>query len=97
MILTMREIEEAIRMLLRKYNADYAVLFGSYARGEADEESDIDVMVVGGEKFYLTNILGFEEELHEFFQKPVNVFEIREIKKDTEFYNNILREGVRIA
>ena len=29
------ELEATIRLLLKKYHAEYALLFGSYARGEA--------------------------------------------------------------
>lgn len=71
-------------------------MFGSYARGDADENSDIDV-VVGGDGFRATDIFAFGEELRELSQKNVDAFEIREINKETEFYNNILREGVHIA
>ena len=34
MILSRQEVESAIKTLLKKYNADHAILFGSYARGE---------------------------------------------------------------
>ena len=34
-IMTMKELESVIRALLHKYHAEYALLFGSYARGEA--------------------------------------------------------------
>lgn len=97
MKLSRQEVESAIRTLLRKYHADHAILFGSYAREEADERSDIDVIVVGGKDFHGTDIFAFGEELRELTQKSVDAFEIREINKDTELYNNILREGVRIA
>jgi len=46
--LSRTEIEQVIRELLHKYHAEYALLFGSYARGEATAASDIDVIVVGG-------------------------------------------------
>ncbi|MCM1577369.1 MAG: nucleotidyltransferase domain-containing protein [Ruminococcus sp.] len=95
--ISMEVIEREIRRLLKKYHGEYALLFGSYARGEADEKSDIDVMVVGGENFELTDILDFGEELRIATDKEVDAFEIREIVKDSEFYGNILREGVRIA
>lgn len=97
MELSVHEIEEYIRKLLRKYNAEYAILFGSYARGEANENSDIDVIVVGGDKFRARDIFSFGEELREITDKNVDAFEMREVNKDTEFYRNILREGVRIA
>lgn len=97
MKLSRQEIERYIKILLRKYHADYAVLFGSYAREEADEDSDIDVIVFGGDGFRARDIFAFGEELRELTQKKVDAFEIREIDRDTEFYRHILREGVRIA
>ena len=42
---TKDEIEKSIKELLVRYNAEYALLFGSYARGEQTENSDIDVLV----------------------------------------------------
>lgn len=97
MTLTRQEIECHIKALLVKYNAEYAILFGSYARDEADENSDIDVIIVGGEGFHLTDILALGEDLRELTQKKVDAFEIREVNKNSELYQNILREGVRIA
>lgn len=97
MKLAREEIEGFIKILLAKYNAKYAILFGSYARGDATEDSDIDVVVVGNENFRGRDIFAFGEELRQLTNKNVDAFEIREVNKDTGFYNNILREGVRIA
>jgi predicted nucleotidyltransferase len=97
MKLSRSDIEKLIKMLLLKYNAEYAILFGSYARGDATEDSDIDVIVVGGANFRARDIFAFGEELRLLTQKDVDAFEIREVNKNTEFYNNVLREGVRIA
>ena len=97
MKLSRQEIENFIKILLQKYHADYAILFGSYAREEADEDSDIDVIVFGGDDFHARDIFAFGEELRELTQKKVDAFEIREVNKDTEFYQNVLREGVCIA
>lgn len=91
------EIEGYIKKLLCKYHAEYAILFGSYARGEADENSDIDVIVFGGSGFRATDIFAFGEDLRELSQKNVDAFEISELNKDTELYRSIMREGVRIA
>lgn len=35
-----------IRRLQTKYNPEQVILFGSYAKGNADEASDIDILVV---------------------------------------------------
>ena len=97
MTLTLQELEYHIKAMLAKYNAEYAILFGSYARGEADENSDIDVIIVGGESFHLTDILALGEDLRELTQKNVDAFEIREVNKNSYFYRSILCEGVCIA
>ena len=61
-VLTRLEIETAIRALLKKYHAEYALLFGSYARGEATANSDIDLVVVGGADFRARDIFAFGED-----------------------------------
>lgn len=90
------EIKVLVSSLVKKYNAEYAILFGSYARGEATRESDIDIIIVGGTNFSAMDVLAFGEELRELTNKNVDAFELREVEKNTEFYQNILREGVRI-
>ncbi len=94
---TKLDIEKCIKALLVRYDAEYALLFGSYARGDETSESDIDVVVYGGERFKKTNIFAFAEDLREMLNKNADVFEISEINKDTKFYNSIMKEGVKIA
>ncbi len=94
---TRLSIESAIKNLLVKYNADYALLFGSYARGEETPESDIDLVVFGGNNFKKSNIFAFAEELREITGKDVDAFEICEINQESDFYNNVMKEGVKIA
>lgn len=65
MELQISELEKHIKTLLLKYHAEYAVLFGSYARGDATGESDIDVVVVGGMNFKPRDIFAFGEELRQ--------------------------------
>ena len=96
-VMTMKELEAVIRALLRKYHAEYALLFGSYARGEATADSDIDVIVFGGKNFRPTDIFAFGEELRQLTGKDVDAFEIREVNVGTPFYNAVMEEGVRIA
>ena len=42
------EIFAVVRQLLKKYHAESAILFGSYARGEATKNSDVDLRVDKG-------------------------------------------------
>ena len=69
----------------------------SYARGAETEESDIDVIVVGGERFRAKDIFAFGEELREMTKKDVDAFELREENRNSEFYDTVMREGVKIA
>ena len=94
---TKSDIENAIRTLLVRYNAEYALLFGSYARGEETPDSDVDVVVFGGKNFKKSNIFAFAEDLREMIGKNVDAFEISEVDTGTPFYENLIREGVKIA
>lgn len=60
-------------------------------REDATDEPDVDVIVVGGDRFRTTDIFAFGEELRELTQKDVDVFEIREINENTSFYNSMLQ------
>ena len=62
-IFTIENITAKVKPLAQKYHVKEVYLFGSYARGEADENSDLDFLVFGGEGFKLTYIFAFGEEL----------------------------------
>lgn len=96
-MLDLIELENIIRVLLKKYHAEYALLFGSYARGEATEDSDVDLVVFGGSFFKKSNIFALAEDLRQLTGKDVDAFEISEINQGTDFYDSVLREGRRIA
>ena len=96
-VLTTTEIETMIRPLLHKYHAQYALLFGSYARGEATPESDLDLVIVGGSGFAPRDVFAFAEELRERSGRSADVFEMREVNVGTPFYDAVMKEGIRIA
>ena len=41
-----QKIEEMVRRIVERFHPDQIVLFGSYARGEAGPDSDVDLLVV---------------------------------------------------
>jgi predicted nucleotidyltransferase len=96
-ILTIADIENIVRPLVEKYHISEVYLFGSYARGEAESDSDLDFFVIGGDQFKRTRIFAFAEDLREAFDKDVDVFEIHEINQDSAFYQNILRDRRKVA
>jgi len=96
-IFTLENIIAMVKPLAEKYKVKEIYLFGSYARGEADENSDLDFLVFGGDNFKLTNIFALGEDLREVLQKKVDIFEIHEVNQDSEFYRTIMREKVLVA
>ena len=90
------EIISHVVPLLRKYSAEKAILFGSYARHEATQSSDVDLVIIGGKRFDPTDVFCIADELFRSLQKNVDVYELSEIKFGSEFYNTIFREGVQI-
>ncbi len=46
---TIEEIKEKTVPIAEKYGVKRMSLFGSYARGEADEKSDVDIFIDSGE------------------------------------------------
>ena len=96
-ILTLEQITEIVKPIALKYQVESIYLFGSYARGEATEDSDLDFLVFGGELFKKTLIFALAEDLREAFEKAVDVFEIHEVNQDSSFYNTIMNERRLVA
>lgn len=97
MIYTLDEIKNIVKPIAGKYNVDAIYLFGSYARGEATEESDLDFLVFGGNNFKLTKIFALAEDLREAFNKSIDVFEIHEVNTGSVFYDTIMKERLCVA
>lgn len=96
-VLTLEKIAEIVKPIAVKYQIEEIYLFGSYARGEATADSDLDFLVFGGDSFKKTLIFALAEELREAFQKAVDVFEIHEVNQDSTFYDTIMRERRLVA
>lgn len=96
-VYSLEEMVAVITPILRKYKAEQAILFGSYARQEADAQSDIDLLVIGGANFEPTDVFCIAEELHRATGKQVDVYELREVNAGTDFFRTIFSEGVKIA
>lgn len=96
-IFTIQDIKALVSPIAKKYKVQEIYLFGSYARGDVNESSDLDFLVFGGENFKLTMIFSFAEELRDVLKKDVDVFEINEINRDSDFYHTIMKERLLVA
>ena len=96
-ILTLEEIIRIVKPLAEKYHISAVYIFGSYARCEADGESDVDILVNGGTDFNKKQIFSFGSELSAAFGKPVDAYEICEIKAEGKLYQSIMKDRVKVA
>ena len=62
-MLTIEKIRTAVAKVGKKYGIRNAYLFGSYARGEADEDSDVDILIDRGKIDGLVELSGFRLDL----------------------------------
>lgn len=75
------EITEKIRPIAESYQIDKVYLFGSYARGEAAEESDID-LIISTDNLKGLRFFGFYEDLKETFQKDVDLITEEQLNRN---------------
>jgi len=73
-IYTISEIKAAVAPIARAYGVGRIALFGSYARGEATPQSDIDLRLIDmGEIRGLFNLSGFQLALEDSLGVHVDV------------------------
>lgn len=81
-----------ILRLASLYGATNVRVFGSVARGEADERSDVDFLVDMGSGRSLLDLGGLLEDLGELLRHPVDVVTERGLKP--RIRDRVLREAV---
>jgi len=66
-----KKIEEKVKKILKKNKVEKAGVFGSYARGEQKENSDVDMLVEFNGS--LLDLVGLEMELEKVLGKKVDL------------------------
>lgn len=70
---TIDEIKNRAIPIAKKYGVDSISLFGSYARGDQNENSDLDFLIDKGKIKGLFQYVGFYQELENEFKCHVDV------------------------
>jgi predicted nucleotidyltransferase len=100
MVYTIDEIKERIRPVAEKYNLPAVYLFGSYARGEADEKSDIDIMIdrTGTPVVGLIKLSGIFQDFKESLSKEIDMVttDVLNQKKGFDFTSELRQDLVNI-
>ena len=90
------ELRSILKEIFNNFAVKKAILFGSYAKNTPTAKSDIDIVIDSEGKLLNIYFYGLLEDLVQRLQKNVDLFEITEIQKDSQIYNDILNEGVVI-
>lgn len=93
-IYSIEEIKEMLYPIFMANAVYEAILFGSYAKGNANSKSDIDIVIDSKGELLNINFYGLLNEIVEKLKKKIDLLEITEIKKDSAIYQEIQREGV---
>ena len=100
MVYTLEEIKKRVVPVAQKYNLPAVFLFGSYAKGEATEDSDVDILIdrEGSSVKSLWDLGAILNDLEEALEKEVDVTttqtleQSRTQERTPRFVSNVLRD-----
>lgn len=87
-------IQAALTPVFVQYHIKDAILFGSFAKGNATEKSDVDLLVDSGLRGL--RFVGFTEAVRIAVGRPVDVLDISHMEQDSRIAKEIYETGVRI-
>ena len=97
----LRKISERLK---KEYHAEKVILYGSYARGEATEDSDVDLFIIApsSERFFerMATVRGLIRDLRNGLPVSPIVLTPEEVEerrsKEDQFVQQILEEGIML-
>jgi uncharacterized protein len=88
------KIKEKAISVLRNNEIKKAGIFGSFARGESNSKSDVDILIEVKKDFSLLELVKLKLELEKLLKKKVDLVEYKTIKP--RLRKQILSEEIRI-
>ena len=93
-VITLDEIKELVTPVMKQFPVKTLILYGSYARNEAQEESDIDLVVDSNDELLGWGLCSLLGELAEVLPKSFHCYEKSMVINSGELFNNIQRDGI---
>ena len=96
-LLTIEEIKNKVSQLFDseyKDQIDFCILFGSYAKGQQKENSDVDLYI--SSNLQGLRFVGLIERLREVLHKKIDLIRSSELENNVTLVNEILKEGIKI-
>ena len=87
--------QNTIKKVVGKFNPKLVGVFGSYARGEQQRESDLDILVDFNESVNLIELIGLEQELTELLGIKVDLVTLKSVNPSLNPY--IQQDLIRIV
>ena len=95
-IYTLKQLKLILKPILNKYGITDINLFGSYARGEANKDSDIDIYCNKGNIKTLIDQQRLIEELEMALNKKVDII-FSSSQMDELFKKNIMEDMIKLC
>lgn len=89
---TVEEIKMIVEPIARKYGVEHIYLFGSYARGEATANSDVDLRVDKGTLKGMFALCGLYTEIEKALRMKVDILTTGSLEED--FLQEIEKEEI---
>lgn len=93
-ILTIEQIKTVCVKVFSEFDVEFCYLFGSYAKGQATETSDVDLFISTQEKGL--RFFSLVEELRENLHKKVDALNQDQAANNYALLSEVLKEGVKI-
>jgi len=96
-LLSIESIEKALTGLFEnqyKGKVEFCYLFGSYSKGYATEESDVDLCVATSLKGL--DFVGLAEDIRVLLHKKIDLIRFDTLKNNLELINEIMKDGIKI-
>ena len=93
-IYTIDDIKMALHPIFVKHSVKKAVLFGSYVKGLANSNSDVDLLLDSGLRGL--RFVGLIEDVRSALNKEVDVFDETHIIPNSKIFSEISKDGVVI-
>jgi predicted nucleotidyltransferase len=87
---SIEEIKEFITPIAQSYSLDKVCLFGSYARGDATEKSDMDFLIYGFVGKGMFDLIGLHEKIEKETNKPVDIVCVEDLRLKLKMEDNSL-------
>jgi predicted nucleotidyltransferase len=76
----LEQYQQLILPILKRYFIKRAAIFGSFAKGQVNANSDVDLLIEPGEGFTIFKMLKLEEEISELIKRNVDLVEYSALK-----------------